>query len=130
MELLLLRDVTAWISDDPTAQLVLGVLISGLSIAAVVAVVFVGLRPVFHLIRDRWGVEDAWYRLGLRLGRWVVALLVALVPGHAAHELPWVALVALALVSAEWSESIWSWAKVLARLTGRRVTSIVSGKTR
>lgn len=123
-----MRSITSYLSDDPVAQAVLAVLLAVLSLSVVIAVIVAGTRPLLRRLRAYLGWEDELWRAALRIGRWVIALALAFLPGQPLSDLPWLATAAVGITSAEGAESVWGWTKTIVRLAGGRVTSLVRGR--
>ena len=121
-----LQQFSAWLTDDPLAQMALSAVLATLAVAVIVAVLMAGLRPLIRLSQQRYRLSDPVWSVLIRLSRWVIGLSIA--AGAALSlDLPWLAAVVIGLTGAEGAESVWGWAKSLARLAGARVSSLVGG---
>lgn len=124
-----LKALTSWITTDPVAQVVLGVVLSGVALACIVAVLLTAVRPLLKSLRARLAWPAPAWTISIRVARWALAVGLAFIPYQPLADLPWLATLAIALSAAEGAESIWRWVKTLASMAGKRVSTAVGGTT-
>jgi len=120
-----LQALSAWVSDDPNAQLVIGAALVTIAIACIVAMVMGVLRPVLRSVFAK--VPEDRSRIIVRVFRWALGLGLAF-GGTLSMDLPWLIVAVMGLGGAEGSESVWGWAKSLLRIAGARIVSMVRGQ--